>query len=347
MRKLTLICPDDWHLHLRDGEMLSSVAPLSAKTFGRAAVMPNLTPPLTTTEIALAYRQRILDNISPEKHFIPYTTLYLTETTPTEEIDKAKESGHILGAKLYPQGSTTHSQLGVASLDRIHPLLKKLEETAFPLLIHAEDPAPTIDIFLREQHYIEKTLIPLIDKFPHLSIVVEHLSSEAGVRFVLEHSKSLKIGATITPQHLALNRNDLFRGGLNPYHYCHPIVKEAHDQQALIQAATSGHPRFFLGTDSAPHPKKTKESRRAPAGIFSAPIALEVCAEVFAKANALDNLEKFTSQHGADFYGLPYNSETITLIEQDWQIPENYPCGENQVIPLRAGETLSWQIERQ
>jgi dihydroorotase len=312
--ELTLVRPDDWHLHVRDGAALQHVVPHTARRFKRAIIMPNLKPPVTTTEQALAYRERILAAAPAGSGFTPLMTLYLTDNTPAEEIRRAKQSGHIHAVKLYPAGATTHSDAGVTRISNTYAALEAMAEVGLPLLVHAEQ----------------------------LRIVLEHVTTREGIGFVQSAPDS--IAATITAHHLLLNRNAMFRGGLRPHAYCLPVLKRETHRAALLEAATSGSPRFFLGTDSAPHTREDKESACGCAGIYTAHAALELYAQAFEEAGALDRLEGFASRHGPDFYGLAQNSDTLTLEKIDWQVPERYPLGDSSVIPLRAGETLHWRI---
>ena len=340
--RLTLTKPDDWHLHVRDGALLRRVVPDSARRFARAIIMPNLSPPIITTELARQYRNRILAAVPEDLRFEPLMTLFLTEETAPSEIVKAKVSGFVHAVKWYPSGATTNSESGVREIARCYPVLQAMEEQGFPLLVHAETTAPDIDVFDREAVFIDRQLTPVIQQFPGLRVVVEHVTTRNGVQFV--HDASPLVGATITAHHLILNRNALFDGGLRPHHYCRPVLKRESHRLALVEAATSGHPRFFLGTDSAPHPRRDKESACGCAGIYTAHAAIELYAEVFEQADALDRLEPFASFHGADFYGLPRNTEQITLLKKPWQVAESFDIDDDAVIPLRAGESVAWQL---
>ncbi len=342
MTEITIRRPDDWHLHLRDGEMLRSVLPDSACRFGRAIVMPNLAPPVTTTELALAYRERILQALPGELDFEPLMTLYLTDRTPPREIEAARASGHVHAVKWYPAGATTHSDAGVTDIARCRDTLAAIEETGLPLLVHGEVTDPKVDIFDREQVFIERELTPLLERFPRLRLVLEHVTTRQGVEFVREAPEN--VAATLTLHHLLLNRNALFAGGLRPHHYCLPLLKREEHRRALVQAAVSGEPKFFLGTDSAPHPRSAKESACGCAGIYTAHAAIELCAEVFEQAGALERLEGFASLHGAAFYGLPPNEATLTLQRRPWTVPEEIPCGTQRLVPFRAGESVQWRI---
>lgn len=341
---LRLIRPDDWHLHLRDGTALRSVVAHSAQRFARAIVMPNLNPPVTTTEAARAYRERILAALPPDARFEPLMTLYLTDRTTPEEIRRARESGIVQGVKLYPAGATTNSDAGVTDIRHAWPALEAMREVDLPLLVHGEVTDPEVDVFDREILFIERVLAPLLERFPGLRVVFEHITTRAAVDFVTGGPETL--AATITPQHLLENRNALFRGGLRPHHYCLPVLKREQDRRALVEAATGGHPRFFLGTDSAPHARGAKEAACGCAGIYSAHAALELYAEVFEAAGRLDRLEGFASFHGADFYRLPRNTETLILRREPWTVPDSYPFADSEIVPFRHGETVQWRLER-
>lgn len=342
--KLTFTRPDDWHLHLRDGNAMRSVLPDTVRRFARAIIMPNLKPPIVTTEQAAAYRARILSALPAELagRFEPLMTLYLTDTTSPEEITRARASGIVQGIKLYPAGATTHSDAGVTDIARCEATLEKMEELDMPLLVHGEVVDPAVDVFDREKIFIDRVLTPLLQRFPGLRVVFEHITTREAVEFV--QTAPNRIAATITAHHLMLNRNALFTGGLQPHHYCLPVLKREMHRQALLEAATSGHSRFFLGTDSAPHSVRDKESACGCAGIYSAHAAIEFYAEVFEQAGRLDRLEAFTSFHGPDFYGLPRNTDRISLIRESWQIPEQVELGEEKSIPLRAGEHARWKL---
>src|SRR3954468_17433934 len=316
MDRFTLIRPDDWHLHLRDGAALESVVADSARRFGRAIIMPNLKPPIRTTQQALHYRDRILGALPDGARFEPLMTLYLTDDTPTEEIARAKLSGRVQGVKLYPAGATTHSDAGVTRLSRCFHTLEKMQELGLPLLIHGEATDPEIDVFDREKAFLEMTLGPLVDRFPDLKIVVEHITTRDAVQYV--EVTGPKIAATITAHHLLMNRNALFMGGIRPHNYCLPVLKREEHREALVEAATSANPKFFLGTDSAPHARHTKEAPCGCAGIYTAHAAIELYAIAFEEAGALDRLEGFASVFGAQFYGLPLNNSNITLARESW-----------------------------
>ncbi|MGR8979636.1 MAG: dihydroorotase [Gammaproteobacteria bacterium] len=342
MKTLTITRPDDWHLHVRSGAMLKAVLPHTAKQFRRAIIMPNLKPPVTTVVGASAYRDEILQAIPPGLDFEPLMTLYLTGSTPIEEIKKAAESDLIHAFKLYPAGATTHSEAGVANIAAAYPLFEAMEKYGIPLLIHGEVTDEDCDIFDRERVFVNTHLSGIIDRFPALRIVLEHVTTAEAVQFVWEAPN--QIAATITPQHLMYNRNALLAGGIRPHHYCLPIIKREKHRLALVAAATSGNAKFFLGTDSAPHLTALKENACGCAGCFSAPSALELYAEIFERAGKLDRLEAFASFHGADFYRLPRNSETITLAKSSWRVPDIYVENEIAITPLKAGEELSWKL---
>ena len=345
MTAITLRRPDDLHLHLRDGELMRSVLPFTAARFARALVMPNLRPPVTTTEQALAYRQRILDALPTGMTFEPLMTLYLTDRTDPAEVDRAKASGCIVGFKLYPAGATTHSDAGVTDIRRVHAVLARMEEQDLVLQVHGEVTDPNVDVFDREARFIDEVLAPLAARVPRLRIVFEHITTRAAVEFVLGSRSG--IAATITPQHLLMNRNALFAGGIRPHHYCLPVLKSEDDRAALVDVVATGDPRFFLGTDSAPHARGAKEAACGCAGIFSAHGAIELYAEAFESVGALARLEAFASEHGADFYRLPRNNGRLTLVRESWQVPRSYPFGDQTLVPLRAGEHLGWQLSEQ
>lgn len=340
---LEITRPDDWHLHLRDGEAMADVARLSARQFGRAIIMPNLKPPLVTTEQALAYRDRILAALPEGSRFQPLMTLYLTDKTTPDEIAKAKASGAVVACKLYPAGATTNSENGVTDLPRIAPVLEAMQNEHLPLLVHGEVTDPDVDIFDRELRFIESHLQSVVADFPGLRIVLEHVTTAEAVDFVRAGPSTL--GATITPHHLLYNRNAILAGGIHPHFYCLPVLKRERHRQALLDAATSGHPRFFLGTDSAPHPAQAKENACGCAGVFSAHAAMELYAKAFEEAGALGRLEAFASHHGADFYDLPRNRDKIRLRRETWKVPADYPFGADRVVPLGAGESLHWRVQ--
>ncbi|MDH5515715.1 MAG: dihydroorotase, partial [Gammaproteobacteria bacterium] len=323
--ELTLARPDDWHLHVRDGDALAGVVPHTAAQFGRAIIMPNLQPPVTSVAQALAYRQRILAVLPADTAFNPLMTLYLTDNTPANEIMQAANSEHVHAVKLYPAGATTHSDAGVTDIANTHTALAAMQETGLPLLVHAEVTDGDVDVFDREAVFIERHLRPLLERFPALKLVLEHVTTEDGVNFV--ESTPDTVAATITAHHLLMNRNDMFNGGIRPHHYCLPVLKRERHRAALVRAATSGNRKFFLGTDSAPHARERKETACGCAGIYTAHAALELYAQAFETAGALDKLEGFASQFGADFYQLPRNTDTITLEKRDWQLPDSYPLG--------------------
>ena len=340
--KLTITRPDDWHLHVRDGEALKYSVPFTARQFSRAIIMPNLTPPNITTEQAIAYRERILAVIPEKLNFQPLMTLYLTDNTPADEIEKAKQSGHVVAVKLYPAGATTNSDAGVTDITKCYKTLEALQRHNMPLLVHGEVTNPDVDVFDREKQFIDTVLIPTRKAFPELKIVFEHITTKDAVDYVLAEDQHT--GATITPQHLLYNRNAIFKGGIRPHYFCLPVLKREAHRIALNSAACSGNSKFFLGTDSAPHTQSNKESACGCAGIFSAPLAIELYARAFDANNALDKLEGFASFYGADFYGVERNTQTITLQKADWTVPESYPFLDEKIIPLHAGETESWQL---
>ncbi|HWW32814.1 MAG TPA: dihydroorotase [Steroidobacteraceae bacterium] len=339
---LTIRRPDDWHLHLRDAAALAAVLPFTATRFARAIVMPNLKPAVTTTALALDYRRRILAGLPAGADFEPLMTLYLTDTTPPEEVQRARDSGCVFGFKLYPAGATTHSDSGVTDVARIAPVLERMAELGVVLEVHGEVTDPTVDVFDREVRFIDRVLAPLVERLPGLRVVLEHITTRAAVDFVL--GSRAGVAATVTPQHLLMNRNALLAGGIRPHHYCAPILKAEAERAALLAAVTGGSARFFLGTDSAPHARRAKEGASGCAGIFSAHAGIELYAEAFESAGALDRLEGFASLHGADFYGLPRNSGTLTLVREPWQVPEHYPFGADELVPLRAGERIAWRL---
>ncbi|MGV8942302.1 MAG: dihydroorotase [Lysobacter sp.] len=334
--------PDDWHVHLRDGAMLARVVADTARRFARAIVMPNLSPPVTTTAHALAYRQRIVAAVPSGLRFEPLMTLYLTDNTPPAEIAAAKASGRVHGVKWYPAGATTNSEYGVTDIRRCDAVLAAMEEHDLPLLVHGEVTDPSVDVFDRERVFIEHHLIPLLERFSRLRVVLEHITTRQAVEFVSQ--APAHVAATITAHHLLLNRNAMFTGGLRPHHYCLPVLKREEHRQVLVAAATSGNPKFFLGTDSAPHPIHAKESACGCAGIYTAHAAIELYAEAFEQAGALDRLEAFASFHGADFYGLPRSEDRITLERHSWQVPQQFGDGQDAIVPLRAGERVAWRL---
>jgi dihydroorotase len=340
--QISVTQPDDWHLHLRDGVFLRSVLPHSARQFARATIMPNLRPPVITTEQALAYRQRILDAIPTGMAFTPLMTLYLTDNTSAAEIERAADSGTIVACKLYPAGATTNAEFGVTRSENIYPVLEIMQENGLLLLVHGEVTDKEVDIFDREVVFIERVLIPLIRRFPRLKVVMEHITTREAVDFITTAPHT--VAATITAHHLLYNRNALFAGGIQPHYYCLPILKREKHRQALLAAATSGNPKFFLGTDSAPHARHTKETNCGCAGCYTAHAALELYTEAFEEADALDRLEGFASFYGADFYGLPRNTGKVTLYKETTPVPDHYDFGDAVLVPLRAGETLAWRL---
>jgi len=342
MKTLTLTRPDDWHLHLRDDALMASVLPDTARQFARAIVMPNLRPPVTTTAQAVAYRERILKALPAGMKFEPLMTLYLTDNTSAEEIRKAKTSGVVHAVKLYPAGATTNSDAGVTDLRKTYAALEEMQRCGMPFLVHGEVTNADIDIFDREAVFIERVMQPLLKDLPNLRVVFEHITTKDAAQFVT--SAGDNIAATLTPQHLLYNRNAMLVGGIRPHFYCLPILKREMHREALVQTATSGNKKFFLGTDSAPHAQHTKENACGCAGCYSAHNAIELYAEAFEAAGALDKLEAFASFYGADYYGLPRNTATITLHKEEWQVPASVGFGEHQLVPLRAGEMMGWKM---
>ena len=340
---LTLTRPDDWHVHLRDGEPMRSVVSATARTFARAVVMPNLTPPVTTVEAAAAYRDRILAALPAGSSFAPLMTLYLTDNTPATEIARARASGFVIGVKYYPAGATTNSDSGVTDPVRAYSTFAAMEKQGVPLLLHGEVTDPDVDIFDRESVFVDRHLSRIVRDFPALKIVLEHVSTTEAVDFI--DAAPANVGATITPQHLSWSRNALLAGGMRPHLYCMPVLKRESHRLSLVRAATGGSAKYFLGTDSAPHAGGAKESACGCAGCYSAHAAIELYAEAFEHSGALDRLEAFASFHGADFYGLPRNTATVTLKREAWVVPATYPFGEHTVVPLRAGETMRWRLD--
>ncbi len=340
MNPLTLTRPDDWHLHVRDGAAMATVVPHSAAQFGRAIIMPNLKPPVTTAAQAAAYRARILEAVPKGIAFEPLMTLYLTDRLPPDEIQRAREAG-VAAVKLYPAGATTNSDAGVTDIRKTRPTLEAMQREGLPLLVHGEVTSPEVDLFDREAVFIEQQLIPLRRDFPGLKIVMEHITTREAVQYV--QGADALTAATITAHHLLYNRNAIFTGGIRPHYYCLPVLKRETHRVALVEAATSGNPKFFLGTDSAPHPAHLKEHASGCAGCYTAHAAMELYAEAFEAAGALDKLEGFASFHGPDFYGLPRNTGTLTLQRTEWTVPDAYAFGEAQLKPLRAGESLRWK----
>jgi dihydroorotase len=338
---LTITRPDDWHLHVRDGAAMASVVPHSAAQFGRALIMPNLKPPVTTAALANAYRERILAAVPKGLHFQPLMSLYLTDHLAPEEITRAKADG-VVAVKLYPAGATTNSAAGVTDIRKTYKTLEAMQRAGMLLLVHGEVTDPDVDIFDREAVFLEQQLKPLRRDFPELKIVVEHMTTKDAVQYVRDADRFT--AGTITAHHLLYNRNAIFTGGIRPHYYCLPVLKREVHRQALVDAATSGSPKFFLGTDSAPHPALLKEHALGCAGCYTALSAMELYAEAFDNAGALDKLEGFASFHGADFYGLPRNTGKLTLKKEPWQLPEKVPFGEAELKPLRGGETLPWRV---
>ena len=344
MTQLTITRPDDWHLHLRDGETLSAILPDTARRFGRAIVMPNLKPPVRTTAEASAYRERILAALPAGMQFSPLMTLYLTNNTDPSEIARAQAIGIVHAVKYYPAGATTNSDMGLTDLTNGYAVIAEMEKHGMPLLVHGEVTDPSVDIFDREAVFIERHLIPLTRAFPALKVVLEHITTAQGAAFVNEAPAN--VAATITAHHLLYNRNAMFQGGIRPHYYCLPILKREQHRQALVLAATSGSPKFFLGTDSAPHARNTKETSCGCAGIYTAHAAIELYAEAFEAAYALDKLEGFASHFGPDYYGLPRNTDSITLVKESWTAPAHIDIGNDQLIPLRASENLAWRLSQ-
>jgi len=340
--RLTLLRPDDWHIHLRDGAVLPHTVGDAARTFGRAIIMPNLVPPVRNAAEADAYRQRILAARPAGSSFEPLMVLYLTDNTSPEDVRAAKASGFVHAAKLYPAGATTNSDSGVTSIDKIFPALEAMAEVGMLLLVHGEVTRAEIDVFDREKAFIDEHLTRVVERFPTLKVVFEHITTRDAVQFV--EAVSANVGATITAHHLLYNRNHMLVGGIRPHFYCLPILKRNVHQEALLDAATSGNAKFFLGTDSAPHVKHAKEAACGCAGCYTAFAAIELYAEAFEQRGALDKLEAFASFHGPDFYGMPRNSDSITLVREEWTVPATLPLGDNSVVPLRAGETLRWKL---
>jgi dihydroorotase len=342
MSKITITRPDDWHLHLRDGEALKAVLPDTAHRFARAIVMPNLRPPVTSVKLAAEYRQRILDALPKGSKFEPLMTLYLTDNTSVQDVEDAKASDFVKAFKLYPAGATTNSDSGVTSLDKCAAALGVMEKLAVPLLVHAEVTDVDVDVFDRERVFIDRHMKPLLQKYPNLKVVFEHITTKDAVDFVM--AAPANVAATITPHHLLMNRNAMFIGGIRPHHYCLPVLKREEHRLALVKAATSGSPKFFLGTDSAPHAKSAKEAACGCAGMYSAHAGIELYAEAFELVGALDKFEAFASFYGADFYGLPRNAEQIALVKEVWAVPESIAFEGDLLVPLRAGQTIAWKL---
>lgn len=344
MNTLTITRPDDWHIHLRDGAALAHTVPAAAQHFNRLICMPNLVPPVKTVADAAAYRERIMAHVPANRAFDPRMVLYFTDDTAPSEIAKAKATDFVQAIKLYPAGATTNSQNGVSDIRKVYSVIEQLEEHQFPLLLHGEVTQSHVDIFDREKRFLDEVLAPLLRQFPKLKVVLEHITTGEAAHFVLEQGRN--VAATITPQHLLFNRNHMLVGGIRPHFYCLPILKRQKHQTVLLEVATSANPKFFLGTDSAPHAQDKKENACGCAGCYTAPIALQLYAEAFEQVGKLERLEGFASHFGADFYGLPRNTDTITLIKQDYSVPDSFDYMDNQrLVPLRAGETLSWSIK--
>lgn len=342
MRTITITRPDDWHLHLRDGPHMQAVLPDSARCFARAIVMPNLRPPVTTTTQALQYRDRILAALPAGAEFEPLMTLYLTDNTSAVEIRRARQSGAVHAVKYYPAGATTNSDSGVTDLARCAAALDEMQACGMPLLVHGEVTDPAVDVFDRERIFIERVLAPLIERYGALKVVLEHITTREAVDFV--RAAPPRVAATITAHHLLMNRNALFAGGMRPHHYCLPVLKREEHRRALIEAATSGSARFFLGTDSAPHARHTKEADCGCAGVYTAHAAIELYAEAFAGAGALDRLDDFAGRFGAEFYGLPRNRGSIALVEEQWDVPRVIRFGGDELVPFRGGEQVRWRL---
>jgi len=343
MKQIRIIRPDDWHLHLRDGDEMRAVVDMTARQMGRAIVMPNLSPPVRTVEQAINYRNEIVEALSDNTAFNPLMTLYLTDITTQKEIIRASKEKHVYAVKLYPAGATTNSDRGVTELAKVYPVIEQMQKEGVPLLVHGETAQIDVDIFDREKAFIENTLNPLVENFPDLKVVLEHITTKDAVDYVSQSEEN--IAATITPHHLLANRNHMLVGGIRPHYYCLPVLKRRHPhQESLVAAAVSGNPKFFLGTDSAPHDKQQKESVCGCAGVFSANAAIELYAEAFDRESKIEMLEGFASHFGADFYGLPRNKDTITLEKNAWRVPASYDFSDSKVIPFFAGEELSWRV---
>jgi len=343
IREVHLPRPDDWHLHLRDGPSLRAVLPFTAARFGRAIVMPNLKPPITTTQMALAYRDRILAALPAGSQFLPLMTLYLTDHTAADEIRRARDEGVIHGCKLYPAGATTNSDAGVTDIARLEEVLAVMMEVDLPLLVHGELTDPALDVFDLEARFIDRVLAPIVERWPHLRVVFEHVTTRAAVDFVRTARNG--VAATVTPQHLMFNRNALFAGGLRPHRYCLPLLKTESDRRSLLDAIASGNRRFFLGTDSAPHARAAKEAACGCAGIFSAHAGIELYAEIFESEGILARLQGFACEYGADFYQLPRNADHIVLLREPWIVPDSYPFDGTTLVPFKAGETIAWRLQ--
>jgi len=343
MQTISLIRPDDWHLHVRDGAALATVVPHTARRFGRALIMPNLRPPVTTTAQALAYRERIRAAVPAGISFEPLMSLYLTDNTEPDEIDCARASGAVIAVKLYPAGATTNSDAGVTAVEKVYPVLERMQQTGMVLCVHGEVTQADVDVFDREQVFIDRVLAPLARRFPALRIVFEHITTAEAAQFV--RSAGANVAATVTAHHLLLNRNAIFVGGIRPHHYCLPVLKRETHRRALVEAATSGSAKFFLGTDSAPHSRTAKEAACGCAGCYTAHAGIELYAEVFEQAGALDRLEAFASLNGPAFYGLAPNTERITLARESWEVPAAYDyLAGDPLVPLRAGEEIAWRL---
>jgi dihydroorotase len=340
--RITITRPDDFHAHFRDGAAMGSVAAATARQFGRALVMPNLRPPVVTVAQARAYRDRIMAVLEPGIPFEPLMSLYLTDRTAPDEIARGKSSGIVRAVKYYPAGATTNSDSGVTDIRKCDAVLEAMQAAGMPLLVHGEVTDPGVDLFDREAVFLERTLAPLVKRFPKLRLVVEHITTKEAAKFVERAPEN--VGATITAHHLLMNRNSIFAGGINPHHYCLPVLKREEHRQALVKAAVSGNPKFFLGTDSAPHARGMKEGCCGSAGIYTAHAALELYAEAFEGVGEIGRLEAFAGHFGADFYGLPRNEAKVTLEKSPWEVPREYPFGDETVVPLRAGANLAWRF---
>ncbi len=344
MKEIEIIKPDDWHLHLRDEPVLKDTLKSTVRSFARAVIMPNLKPPVATIALMNEYRTRIMNHLADGESFEPLMTLYLTDSFTPADVQKAKKAG-TFAMKLYPAGATTNSEMGLSSIENAYTVFEAMEKAGMPLLIHGEVTDPEVDFFDREKVFLERHFQPIIKRFPSLKIVLEHTSTADAVDLIKQMSDN--VAATVTPHHMELSRNDLFAGGLNSHHFCLPVVKTERDRQAIVDAVISGHPRFFAGTDSAPHPVSAKTNARAAGGIYCAPVALEIWATIFEKHGVLDRLESFVSRNGAIFHGLPLNKQKITLVKSEWTVPAELPFGETKAIPFYASQTIPWMIKPQ
>ncbi|MBI1195681.1 MAG: dihydroorotase [Gammaproteobacteria bacterium] len=342
MRQIVLARPDDWHIHLRDGDALATTVPHCARYLGRGLVMPNLQPPVTRVELALAYRDRILRHVPDGSAFTPLMTLYLTDDTPADEVRRAADSEHVMAFKLYPAGATTNSAAGIHGIEALYPIFEVMEREGVVLSIHGEVTDRDCDIFDRERVFIDRHLEEIVKRFPSLRVVLEHITTADAVEFV--RAASHHVAATITAHHLVLNRNDMLVGGIRPHHYCLPVPKRERHREALVEAACSGEPRFFFGSDSAPHGRSRKEAACGCAGVYTAHALVEICATAFAHRGALKRLNDFCSGFGADFYGLPRTTETVTLVEEPWTVPEDFPFTGDRLVPFHAGQEMAWRV---